>query len=80
MVQYPAVNNNADLEFLLTPQCKVIKAVPRRRRQCGTSLRKFFSKNLSIVKHIHIAQTYLINRLSLYIINLDEYTQSKRFY
>ena len=23
MVQYPAVNDNADLEFLLTPQCKV---------------------------------------------------------
>ena len=23
MVQYPAVNNNADLELLLTPQCKV---------------------------------------------------------
>ena len=23
MVQYPAVNNNADLEFLSTPQCKV---------------------------------------------------------
>ena len=22
-VQYPAVNNNADLEFLLTPHCKV---------------------------------------------------------
>ena len=22
-VQYPAVNNNADLEFLYTPQCKV---------------------------------------------------------
>lgn len=35
---------------------------------------------INIIKHIHIAQTYLINRLSLYIINLDEYTQSKRFY
>ena len=23
MVQYPTVNNNADLEFLSTPQCKV---------------------------------------------------------
>ena len=23
MVQYPAVNGNADLEFLYTPQCKV---------------------------------------------------------
>ena len=23
MVQYPTVNNNADLEFLYTPQCKV---------------------------------------------------------
>ena len=23
MVQYPAVNDNADLEFLSTPQCKV---------------------------------------------------------
>ena len=23
MVQYPTVNNNADLEFLLTPQCRV---------------------------------------------------------
>lgn len=23
MVQYPAVNDNADLEFLYTPQCKV---------------------------------------------------------
>ena len=23
MAQYPAVNDNADLEFLLTPQCKV---------------------------------------------------------
>ena len=23
MVQYPTVNNNADLEFLYTPHCKV---------------------------------------------------------
>lgn len=23
MVQYPTVNNNADLEFFYTPQCKV---------------------------------------------------------
>ena len=23
IAQYPAVNDNADLEFLLTPQCKV---------------------------------------------------------
>ena len=23
MVQYPTVNNNADLDFLSTPQCKV---------------------------------------------------------
>lgn len=39
-------------------------------------MRKFFSKYLNIIKHIYIAQTYLINRLTLYIINLDEYTQS----
>ncbi len=25
-MQYPTVNNNADLEFLSTPQCKVIKS------------------------------------------------------
>lgn len=27
--------------------------------------------------HIFIPQTYLINRITLYIINLDKYTQNK---
>ncbi len=26
MMHYPAVNDNADLEFLYTPRCKVIKS------------------------------------------------------
>ena len=31
MVQYPTVNNNADLEFLYTPQCKVHKLAKNLR-------------------------------------------------
>ena len=31
MVHYPTVNNNADLEFLYTPQCKVHKLAKNLR-------------------------------------------------
>lgn len=50
----------------------------QKNRQTALSSNSVKSINYRILStHIFTTQTYLINRLTLYIINLDKYTQNK---